>query len=376
MKPMTTSDVKKNNRQALLRYIYENRSTHQQLLCELLHLSRPTVTNLIRECSEEGLIEKSGYYESTGGRKASAIVFIPDSKISIGVELVQDSYEITAIDLYGNLLCTAQQEASFSNDASYFAKVCAHITQFIEENHLKPEKILGIGIVLQGLISADGTTVTYGKILDCTGLHISMFTEHLPYPCKFFHDAEAAAQFELWIDPDLRDFIYLNIRSHLSGALIVNRHSLKGSELKSGVFEHMTLIPGGRDCYCGRKGCMEAYCSTQPLLDVTGHLHTFFEELQKGNRTCQECWNTYLLNLAAAINNLRMFIDYPVLLGGTLSPYLTEKDIKTLHRYVSDKSAFPTEQHFIRQGHNQKALRCEGAALSYVKDYLHRIMDL
>lgn len=373
---MTTSDVKKNNKQALLRHIYKNESSQQQVLCELLHLSRPTVINLIRECSEEGLIEKSGYYESTGGRKANAIVFIPDSKISIGVELLQDSYEITAIDLYGNTICTAWYEIGFVNEDSYFRNICNSITHFIDGNKIDHKKILGVGIVLQGLISADGTTVTYGKILNCTGLHISVFTDHLPYPCKFFHDAEAAAQFELWSHPSLKDFIYLNIRSHLSGALIVNRSSLKGTDLKSGVFEHMTLIPNGRPCYCGRRGCMETYCSTQPLIDVTGHLHTFFEKLRKGNRTCQECWNTYLLNLAAAINNLRMFIDYPVLIGGTLSPYLTEEDIDTLHRYASEKSAFPTEQRFIRQGQNQKALRCEGAAISYVKEYLHEIMNL
>lgn len=376
MSPMTTSDVKKNNKQALLRHIYENESSQQQVLCELLHLSRPTVINLIRECSEEGLIEKSGYYESTGGRKANAIVFIPDSKISIGVELLQDSYEITAIDLYGNTICTAWYEIGFVNEDSYFRNICNSITHFINGNKIDHKKILGVGIVLQGLISADGTTVTYGKILNCTGLHISVFTDHLPYPCKFFHDAEAAAQFELWSHPSLKDFIYLNIRSHLSGALIVNRSSLKGTDLKSGVFEHMTLIPNGRPCYCGRRGCMETYCSTQPLIDVTGHLHTFFEELRKGNLTCQECWNTYLLNLATAINNLRMFIDYPVLIGGTLSPYLTEEDIDTLHRYASEKSAFPTEQRFIRQGQNQKALRCEGAAISYVKEYLHEIMNL
>lgn len=376
MSPMTTSDVKKNNKQALLRHIYENESSQQQVLCELLHLSRPTVINLIRECSEEGLIEKSGYYESTGGRKANAIVFIPDSKISIGVELLQDSYEITAIDLYGNTICTAWYEIGFVNEDSYFRNICNSITHFINGNKIDHKKILGVGIVLQGLISADGTTVTYGKILNCTGLHISVFTDHLPYPCKFFHDAEAAAQFELWSHPSLKDFIYLNIRSHLSGALIVNRSSLKGTDLKSGVFEHMTLIPNGRPCYCGRRGCMETYCSTQPLIDVTGHLHTFFEELRKGSRTCQECWNTYLLNLATAINNLRMFIDYPVLIGGTLSPYLTEEDIDTLHRYASEKSAFPTEQRFIRQGQNQKALRCEGAAISYVKEYLHEIMNL
>ncbi len=46
-------------------------------------------------------------------------------------------------------------------------------------------------------------------------------------------------------------FIY---GKNLSGALIVNGKFLKGSELKAVFFEHMTIIPDGKPCYCGKRG--------------------------------------------------------------------------------------------------------------------------
>ena len=41
---------------------------------------------------------------------------------------------------------------------------------------------------------------------------------------------------------------------NLSGALIVNGKFLKGSEVKAVFFEHMTIIPDGKPCYCGKRG--------------------------------------------------------------------------------------------------------------------------
>ena len=102
--------------------------------------------------------------------------------------------------------------------------------EFIGQLPVTPDRILGIGIVLQGLISTDGTQVAYGKILGCTGLTINVFTDHLPYPCQFMHDAEAATLDELWQSPSLDNAIYIHIRSNMSGAIIVNRESLKGTE--------------------------------------------------------------------------------------------------------------------------------------------------
>lgn len=376
MSTMTTSDVRQKNKESTLQYIYDQKCTYQQLICETLHISRPTVIPILREFEEQGIISKNGYFESTGGRKANAIVFVADAKISLGVELLIDAYEITALDLYGETIYNTRYELPFEDSDKYCHTVCDAVLEFIEVNSIPSEKILGIGIVLQGLISSDGNCVTYGKILNCTGLTIDAFTKYLPYPCKFFHDAEAAAQDELWQAPHLLNAIYMNIRSHVSGAIIVNRDFLKGTELKSGVFEHMSLVPNGRPCYCGRKGCVETYCSTQALLDMAGTLDAFFDRLRDNDASYQTCWLGYLHYLASSINNLRMFIDYPIIIGGTLAPYLQEQDIQLLHQLIYDKTAFPTETEFIRASRCSKSTISRGAALPYIKEYLSSIMGI
>lgn len=370
MGAITTSDVKQKNKENIIQYIYRKRSTHQQQICEELQLSRPTVIPIIRECEEQQIIEKNGFFESTGGRKATAIHFIPDAKIALGVELVQDSFEIVALNLYGETLHVQKHEFPFRNEECYFETVCKTILSFIETFQIKKEKILGVGIVLQGLISADGYQVTYGKILNCTGLSIDSFTKHLPYHCMFFHDAEAAALDELWQAPNLKNGIYMHIRSHVSGAIIVDRNFLKGTELKSGVFEHMTLVPGGKPCYCGHRGCVETYCSTQPLIDCGGSLDDFFAKLRSGDSSCKKEWNLYLKYLATSINNLHMFIDYPIILGGTISPYLQGSDIAALHKLIYDNTAFPTENEFIRVSCCPRSPISRGAALPYIMKYL------
>lgn len=376
MNKMTTSDVRQKNKQTILKYIYNEKCTYQQLICETLNISRPTVIPILREYIDEGLILKDGFYESTGGRKASALTFAGNSKIALGVELLIDAYNITALNLYGETLYSCSHKRTFENTDQYYALVCDSIQKFISDNEISEDKILGVGIVLQGLISSDSTCVTYGKILNCTGLTIDSFTKHLPYPCKFSHDAEAAALDELWRVPHLSNAIYMNIRSHVSGAVIVNRDFLQGTELKSGVFEHMSLIPDGRPCYCGRKGCVETYCSTQSFLDFAGSLNNFFGRLRDGDNDCKELWHKYLEHLGTSINNLRMFIDYPVILGGTLAPYLIPEDIKLLHQLIFDNTAFPTESEFIFRSECNSSSISRGAALPYIREYLFDLMEL
>lgn len=376
MSIMTTSDVRIKNKESILKFIYKRRCTQQQMICQNLHISRPTLIPLLRELETEGIIMRNGYYESTGGRKANAIVFSENSKIAFGIELRKEAYQITALNLYGEILFSQRYKYTFQNSNIYYQTICQSLLNLIKINLISPEKILGIGIVLQGLISSDGSLVTYGKILDCTGLNITSFTKHLPFPCKFFHDAEAAAQNELWNNHALINGIYINIREHVNGAVIVNREFLKGTELKSGIFEHMTIIPNGRPCYCGRKGCMESYCSTQSLTSIGGTLDNFFKQLRADNPVYLKCWNEYLNFLASSINNLRMFIDYPIILGGTLPTYLLNSDIDMLHRLISEKSAFPTETKFIRISNCNQLTISRGAALPYVQKYLFSITNI
>ena len=308
------------------------------------------------------------------GRKANLYEFNATIRISIGVEILIDRFELTAIDLYGEMLKYEKHSVSFSNTAEYYDEICRTISKFISGLERPSEQILGVGIALQGLISADGKEIIYGKVLDCTGLTIEEFSNRIPWHCSFNHDAEAMANVELWFDPFLQNAIYLNIRSDVSGSIIINRGFFQDGAYKSGIFEHMIMVPNGQPCYCGKKGCVNAYCSTTSLLRPQEDIQNFFLKLRTGTASYAKRWNRYLDHLATAIDNFHMIINSNVILAGTLAKHLVDEDVERLHQIIQDKSAFPTTEKYISISNYSNLPACMGAALPFVRDYLDSIM--
>lgn len=369
----TVAVLREKNKKSILDYIYRNKEVTPQMIAEELNLSRPTVAHVLKEWLEDDVIYQKGYAESRGGRKAKKYIFNNLKKISVGLEILQDGYEIVAIDLYADLLKFEKFSYPFSNTKEYYEKVCETVNRFIESLQTTKENILGVGIALQGLISSDGKEVIYGKILNCTGLNISEFTSRIPLPCIFNHDAESVANEELWLSPELNNAIFFNIRDNLSGAVIINGKFFRGGELKSGVFEHMTLVPNGSPCYCGKKGCVNSYCSLNTLLKPGESIEIFFQKLRNKDSKIQKRWKAYLEYLVIAIDNLHMFIDSDVILGGTLSKYLIEEDILELQELAHKRSAFPSNEQYIKISKCRNMPLSIGAGIPFVKKYLEEL---
>ena len=185
----TVAMLKVNNKRKILEYIYSLKKTTPYMIAEKLNLSRPTIAQILKELTEDQLVCMGGFAQSTGGRKANMYVFNASGKIAIGLELVIDHFEMIAVDLYADMLKYERVSLPFLNSDDYYAKVADSVNAFIASLNVEPDKILGVGIALQALISADGKTVIYGKILDCTGLDIRQFSDRIPYKCMFNHDA-------------------------------------------------------------------------------------------------------------------------------------------------------------------------------------------
>lgn len=369
-KNFTISTLKTINRNNIIEYIYLKREATAQMIEEDLELSRPTVAQVLKKAHESNLIYQHGYAESTGGRKAKKYIFNNMGRISIGVEILIERYKIIAIDLYKNIIKFEQIFRPFSHTDAYYDNICKTINNFIDSLQASEENILGVGIALQGLISSDGKEVIYGKILNCTGLTIDEFTSRIPYPCDFQHDAEALANEALWLEPNISNAIFFNIRDNFSGAVIIDGKFFRSGRLKSGVFEHMTLFPGGNQCYCGKKGCINTYCSVNALLNSGESADVFFEKLRNGEPKSTKRWTDYLENLALAIDNLHMFLNSDVILGGTLAKYLNKDDLTILHEMIYKRSAFPSDIKYIKISLFEDMSICTGAAIPYIKKYL------
>ena len=374
-KGLTTIALKKINRSKIYQYIYRSKLTSKLQIVQDLQMGLSTVSQNLNLLENEGLIEKNGYFASTGGRKANAIQIVSDFKISIGVGILKNMFHITAIDLYGNTICTDTIPLTYSNTAAYYQQITDKVKDFIEKNQYPEDKILGVSIATQGITSPDNTTVIYGNIMNNTGMRLKDFSRHLPYPCHLEHDSKSAAFLELWNHPELDSAVVFLLNRNLGGAIITNHQIHQGRSMHSGTIEHICINPDGPLCYCGNRGCLETYCSANSLEQASGMtIKEFFPLLrEKKSPRLIQIWEDYLKHLAFAMKNLNLVIDAPIIISGYLAPYFTEEDTDYLLEQINSMTPFKLEEEQLLVGTHGQYTPAIGAALFYVEKFIHSV---
>ena len=109
-----------------------------------------------------------------------------------------------------------------------------------------------------------------------------LFSEALGIPVTLTNDANAAAIGEMTygVARGMKDFIVITLGTGVGSGIVTGGHLLYGSDGFAGELGHVTMVRGeeGRLCGCGRKGCLECYCS------ATGVARTARELLAKSDR--------------------------------------------------------------------------------------------
>lgn len=374
-KGLTNISVKKINRSKVYQYIYRKKITSKLQIVQDLQMGLSTVSQNLNLLEQDGLIEKNGYFESTGGRKANAIQIVSDFRISIGIGILKNMFHITAVDLYGNALYTNTIPFPYSNTPDYYKQVTDKIKEFIATNQYDEEKILGVSIATQGITSPDHSTVLYGNIMNNTGMILEDFSRYLPYPCYLEHDSKSAAFLELWKHPELDSAVVFLLNRNLGGAIITNHQIHQGSSMHSGTIEHICINPDGPLCYCGNRGCLETYCSANALEQAAGmNIKDFFSLLrEKKSPQLTQIWKDYLHHLAFAMKNINLIIDAPIIISGYLAPYFLEDDIAYLTKHINVSSPFALNKEHIFVGTNGQYTPAIGAALFYVNQFIQTI---
>ena len=374
-KGLTTIALKKINRSKIYQYIYRSKLTSKLQIVQDLQMGLSTVSQKLNLLENEGLIEKNGYFDSTGGRKANAIQIVSDFRISIGVGILKNIFHITAIDLYGNTVYTDTIPLTYSNTAAYYQQITDKVKDFIDKNQYPENKILGVSIATQGITSPDNTTVIYGNIMNNTGMRLKDFSRHLPYPCHLEHDSKSAAFLELWNHPELDSAVVFLLNRNLGGAIITNHQIHQGCSMHSGTIEHICVNPDGPLCYCGNRGCLETYCSANSLEQASGMTIKEFFPLLREKKSPQliQIWEDYLKHLAFAMKNLNLVIDAPIIISGYLAPYFTEDDTDYLLRQINSMTPFELKEEQILVGTHGQYTPAIGAALFYVKEFIQSV---
>lgn len=370
--PTSNMDVKRRNRANTLRCILSCERISQMELVQQLALSWPTILQNVKELLEMGLVQEVGQYESTGGRKAKAYAPVKDAKLAIGLDLTRNHISVVLVDLSGQVVRYQRRSKPFSLDDAYLQELGVLIRSVMDSPHTN-ETILGVGISLPGIVDSEAGILRYSHILDLRDVPLSVLSRHIPYPCSFINDANAAGLAEIYGTSSVGNLIYLSLSNSVGGAILTDGTLYMGNHLRAGEFGHNTLVPGGRRCYCGKEGCLDAYCSARLLSDQAGgNLAAFFDGLREGDTEKQAIWEEYLKYLAIAVNNLHMSFDCDVIVGGYVGAFLEEFGAP-LRPLLEERNTFQPEASYLKFCRYRLEASAVGAALTQVEQFLQAL---
>ncbi|MEM1483571.1 ROK family transcriptional regulator [Oscillospiraceae bacterium PP1C4] len=366
-------DVKKINKSAIFRAIFENEILSNQDIATMLSISVPTVLQNVKELLEAGLVQEVGEFQSTGGRKAKAIAPIPNAKMAIGIDITQNHVGIVIVNLAGQVLNHKRMYVPFSCTQEYFYNLGEMLVDFIEQEHAQKENILGVGLSIPGIIDQTKTQINYSHILGLSNMPCSKFSEYIPYPCTFINDANAAGFAELRNRYTIHNAIYLSLSNSVGGAILLGDNLYLGENQRSGEFGHNAVVPNGKPCYCGKNGCLDAYCSAKVLTKHTdGKVAVFFEKLEEKDVFCQRIWNEYLDYLAVAVNNLRMTFDCDIIVGGYIGGYLDDY-LESLRKRLALLNTFEQDGTYLQVCQYKLEASATGAALQFIDAFVDNL---
>ncbi len=131
---------------------------------------------------------------------------------------------------------------------------------------------VGIGIGCPGAINSATGTVDRAYNLKWEKVALAeKLARKINKPIKVSNDANVAALGETMfgVGRMYSDTIMLTLGTGVGGGIIIGNKLYEGNESKGGELGHMVLVVDGEECSCGRRGCMEAYCSASALIRDT-----------------------------------------------------------------------------------------------------------
>ncbi len=191
---------------------------------------------------------------------------------AIGVDIGGTCIKAGLVDPAGDVTLITQLPTQSSGGREVIAAgLCEAIGQILSEAHEQGVQPSGLGIASAGAIDAhDGSVfAATDNLPGWAGFQLRKFVEErFNLPTWVVNDAHAAvlAELHFGLGRSLSDFVAITLGTGVGGGIVCGRKLLNGGHGFAGSIGHHVIREGGRECNCGRRGCLEAYVSTAALI--------------------------------------------------------------------------------------------------------------
>lgn len=274
--------MKSLNKTLILNVIRTEGPISRAEIAKRTNLTPPTVTNIVGELIDAGLVIEGELGESKGGRKPILLSIHSSAFQVIGVDVGINQLKIVATDLNARLIETNVTEIpSVLTEESFISLLKDGIRAIMRKRRIKKSAVLGIGIGMHGLVNPD------------TGVSIfapNFYLQDMPLrdeletafgvPVQVDNDVRAMALGESWFGSGegIENFVCINVGNGVGAGIILDHQLYRGTSFTAGEVGHTTVDPEGPKCTCGNYGCLQTLVSGPAIADRARHRIEMGEE--------------------------------------------------------------------------------------------------
>ena len=256
----TVRDLRRENRAAILWSLYLSQPRSRHELSAATGLSAASVTNVIRELIDEGIVIETGLAESDGGRPRAMLGMNPEYGYVIGVDIGETR---TRVELF-DLTMTERAKAEYPLDRAAEHDVDVVVGQISVRACTPssptagstPAPFSASASACRGSSSRDPRCSSTARPTAGTPCRLArLLRAHTDLPLRFDNGAKTMGQAELWFGAGrgARNAVMVLIGSGVGASLISGGATYQGATSSAAEFGHVTVAVGGRKCRCGAR---------------------------------------------------------------------------------------------------------------------------
>jgi predicted NBD/HSP70 family sugar kinase len=261
----TQQQTKTYNSQLVLKTIYERGPISRAEVARLTQLTRTTVSDLVTEFQEQGLVEEVGYGPSVGGRSPILLSVVADSRHLIGIDLANDQFCGAVVNLRNAILHMASVPIESRGGENALERVYELLDRLIAG---ADRPLLGIGIGTPGLVDIPNGVVLRAVNLEWRDLPLGrLLQDRYKLPVYIGNDSQLAALAQYMFGTQQHDgnLVVIKTGHGIGAGLVLNGHIFQGDGFGAGEIGHIAIVENGALCRCGNYGCLETVASTPAI---------------------------------------------------------------------------------------------------------------
>ncbi len=326
--------LRERNRERVIAVLRTLGRTSQADIARTTGLSRTTVSTLVGELRDSGLVFEvdTKAPERRGGRPRVQLVLQDSSRAVVGIDIGHSHVQVAVADLAHNVLAERRYDLAVANRAVEALDASSRmVEEVLAEAAVQRDAVICAGIGIPGPVDRARGTVGSATILPgWLGLRIAAEMEgRLGLPVEIENDANCGALAELtWgAGRDCSNFAYIKAATGIGAGLVIDGRLLRGASGTAGEIGHTTLDESGALCYCGNRGCLETVASGPAILQLVGQgraetltLGRVIELAAQGDVRCRRAISDAGREIGVAVAGLCNLINPErVIVGGLLS---------------------------------------------------------